>query len=112
MRKITEEQLKKLRYDLCIKRVITELLEIPSKDVEGIFRFLCPTCREFTTAIKPKTNLSRCFRCEVNYNTIDLVMKDHSLSFVEAVRLLQNFNSGSFKQERLFNITQMCKSLL
>ena len=112
MRKYTEEQLRELRYELCIKRVITELLKIPHKEIEGIFRFMCPECREFTTAINPKTNLSRCFRCKKNYNTIDLVIKDHSLSFVEALRLLESFSSGSFKQERLFDISQMCKSLL
>jgi hypothetical protein len=41
---------------------------------KGCFRFLCPLCNGFDTAVNPKTNLARCFRCEKNFNTIDLVM--------------------------------------
>ncbi len=111
MKRFRDEELWKLRSELSIRRVIEELLRIPSKEIEGIFRFMCPKCREFRTAINSKVNLSRCFRCECNFNTIDLTMLDHSLSFVEAVRLLQNFNSGSFKQERLFNISQVWEAL-
>lgn len=56
---------------------------------EGYFRFLCPVCKEFQTAVNPKTNLARCFRCEKNFNSIDLVMRVKGVGFVESVQYLQ-----------------------
>lgn len=85
----SSEELSALRNQISIRHLIEELLGIPSKQTEGVFRFLCPECREFQTAVNPKTNLSRCFRCQENFNTIELVMKDRQLNFVQSVKFLK-----------------------
>ena len=56
----------------------------------GCFRFLCPFCTGFDTAVNLKTNLARCFRCEKNFNTIDLVMAVRQADFVHSVKFLQS----------------------
>jgi DNA primase len=88
MRRFNKNELYKIRNQIPIREVIEDILAIPSKDVEGVFRFVCPCCYESKTAVNPKTNLSRCFRCEKNFNTIDIVMADRKLSFVAAVAYL------------------------
>jgi DNA primase len=87
--RFSSEELRAIRNQIDVKFVIVELLGIPSKAVEGRFRFLCPLCGEFRTATNPKTNLGRCFRCKSNFNTIELVMSEKQLSFIESVKLLQ-----------------------
>lgn len=89
MRRFSSEELHAMRNSIEIRDIICEILKIPSKEVEGIFRFLCPQCKEFQTAINPKTNLSRCFRCARNFNPIELVMADRQMSFVESVKFLK-----------------------
>lgn len=90
MNLFSKEELFAVRNFIPIEKVIAELLQIPSKVIEGVFRFLCPQCHEFQTGVNPKTNLSRCFRCEKNFNSIDLVMKDRNMSFRESIVLLNN----------------------
>ena len=58
---------------------------------EGHFRFLCPLCGEFQTATNSKTNLARCFRCEKNFNTIDMVMICERATFVETINTLKAY---------------------
>ena len=65
--------LRALRNDIPIDGLIRRRSDLPSKESEGFLRFLCPLCREFHTATDPRTNLARCFRCQKNFNTIDLV---------------------------------------
>lgn len=89
MSTISAARLRWLRNKLPINDIIEEL-RVPSKTQEGIFRFLCPVCREYNTATNPKTNLARCFRCQRNYNPIDLVMEVNGLRFLDAVRLLEH----------------------
>jgi len=84
----SREKLRRLRNEIPIATLIGDILEIPSKISEGYFRFLCPKCKEFNTAINPRTNLSRCFRCEINYNPIDIVMVVKNYNFKEAVEFL------------------------
>lgn len=85
--------LRQLRNDIPIDVLIKDILDHPSKISEGYFRFLCPICNEFNTATNPKTNLSRCFRCEKNFNTIDMVMTIKSYSFKQAADyLIKVFN--------------------
>lgn len=88
-RRFTGDELYKLRNLIRIDVLIEEQLHIPSKDVEGVFRFLCPICNEFQTATNPKTNLARCFLCKRNFNPIDIVMIENDIGFVESVRYLQ-----------------------
>lgn len=91
MKRLSDQRLRALRNRVPINDVIREL-DMPAKEVEGYFRFLCPVCRDFHTATNPETNLARCFRCQTNYNPIDLVMTVRRLSFLDAVRYLtQNF---------------------
>ena len=88
-RRISAERLRRLRNEIPIRGVIERVVELPSKEIEGVFRFLCPRCNEFNTATNPKTNLARCFRCQQNFNAIDIVMTVERCSFVDAVRMLE-----------------------
>ena len=91
-KKFTQKELYEIRNFIPINDLIREL-KIPFKVSEGYFRFLCPICKEFQTATKTETILARCFRCERNFNTIDLVLICQRFSFVDAVRFLQNLYS-------------------
>jgi hypothetical protein len=87
-RHYSAEQLRSLRNDVNITHLISRVLELPCKESEGTFRFLCPLCSDFHSATNPNTNLARCFRCQRNFNPIDLVMIVHGSTFVEAVDFL------------------------
>ena len=97
--RFSSEELYGLRNQVPIRRLIEEL-KIPGKEVEGVFRFLCPDCGEFQTAINARTNLSRCFLCQKNFNTIELAMADQGLSFVESVKLLKRLFGSSIPVHR------------
>jgi DNA primase len=86
--KYSPRLLRELRNDVDIARLVADVLELPWKSSEGYFRFLCPLCSEFNTATNPKTNLARCFRCQRNFNPIDMVMTVNRCNFVNAVELL------------------------
>lgn len=88
-RRFSSKELYELRNSIPIDVLIETQLGIPAKISEGVFRFLCPLCNEFQTAVNPKTNLSRCFRCEKNFNTIDMVMTCRSSRFVDSVKYLK-----------------------
>jgi DNA primase len=97
-RRFTGNELFRLRNLIPIDGLIEENLNVPSKIREGRFRFLCPICGEFDTATNPRTNLARCFRCERNFNAIDLVMIVKGANFVDAVeylKILEPSSSGS-----------------
>ena len=82
------ELLYRLRNDIPLERLIAEHLNWPSKRREGRLGFVCPRCGESLTAVNPRTNLGRCFRCEKNFNAIDFVMLATPCDFVEAVHFL------------------------
>jgi len=88
-KRFSSHELFELRNAIPVRRLIRDELQIPSKISEGVFRFLCPVCHEFQTATHPATNLARCFRCEKNFNTIDLVMVVEGLDFKESVVFLK-----------------------
>jgi len=90
-RRFSKEELYKLRNDIPVEDVIKNALDIPWKNTQGSFRFLCPLCNEFNTAVNPETNLARCFRCEKNFNTIDLVMVITQSDFVHSIRFLKEY---------------------
>lgn len=92
-RRFSQQQLFHLRNHIPIDALMEQSLQIPCKTCEGVFRFLCPVCNAFNTSIKPQTNLARCFRCERNFNTIDLVMTVKKTTFVEAVDFLIDWQS-------------------
>jgi hypothetical protein len=70
--------------------LIEKTLCIPCRVTQGCFRFMCPLCQGFNTAVNPKTNLARCFACEKNFNTIDLVMLIRQTDFVHSAKFLQS----------------------
>jgi len=88
----SSQQLYTLRNDIDVRMLIENTLRIPCRLIEGYFRFLCPLCNTFDTAVNPKTNLARCFRCEKNFNTIDLVMLSRQTTFVQSVKFLQSIH--------------------
>jgi len=94
-RHFTNHELYILRNDIAIDALIEKALCIPSRIADGCFRFLCPLCKEFNTAVNPETNLARCFSCERNFNTIDLVMTIKKLDFVDSVRFLQDHHKSA-----------------
>ena len=79
-----------LRNTIPVDMLIRDQLQMPSKIRDGVFRFLCPICNEFQTAVNPNTNLARCFRCEKNFNTIDLVMAVSGCGFKDSVLFLKD----------------------
>ena len=87
-KRYSKEFLTMLRNEIPIAILIFDLLELPNKVSEGYFRFLCPICSEFNTATNQRTNLARCFRCEKNFNPIDMVMEVKRVGFVDAVDYL------------------------
>ncbi len=89
----TGAELTSLRNDIPIDTLINKYLKIPSKISDGYFRFVCPLCKESLTATNPKTNLARCFRCERNFNTIDMVMIVLNYNFIESVNFLKQFKA-------------------
>jgi hypothetical protein len=86
----SSSQLYALLNEINVQMLIEKTLHIPCRADQGCFRFLCPLCNAFDTAVNPKTNLARCFRCEKNFNTIDLVMLTRQADFVQSVRFLQS----------------------
>ncbi len=88
-KRYSKEKLKRLRNEIPIAILIAEVLDLPNKISEGHFRFLCPRCSEFITAANPKTNLARCFRCQKNFNPIDMVMTVNRYSFRQSVDFLE-----------------------
>lgn len=82
---IPPERLRRLRNDIPIQTLLADVLELPTKIRDGYLRFLCPLCHEFDTATNPETNLARCFRCERNFNPIDLVMIVERMNFLQAI---------------------------
>lgn len=91
--RLPPEMLRQLRNQIPITILIEKFLKLPTKVSEGYLRFLCPLCSEFITATNPKTNLARCFRCEKNFNPIDMVMAAKQMSFRSAVDYLSNIKT-------------------
>ena len=73
MPRFSSTELRRLRNDIPVRWVIETLLQLPAKEVEGVYRFLCPVCKEFQTGLNPRANLARCFLCERNFNPIELL---------------------------------------
>ena len=89
---ITRELLRAIRNDLPMNLTIVRLREHGpiTKQVDGYFRFQCPSCSELRATVNPKNNLAHCFSCGKNFNNIDLMMiQGHD--FVPAVRILEGW---------------------
>ncbi len=99
-KRFSRSELFEIRNAVSIDRLIAEELDLPVKTSDGRPRFLCPVCNEFQTATNPSTNLARCFRCEKNFNVIDLFILVRGAGFVEAVERLKKFLSGENRSKR------------
>ena len=97
-KRFSPQELFELRNAIPVDMLIKEGLQIPSKISGGVFRFLCPLCNEFQTSVNPATNLARCFRCERNFNTIDMVMSVRGSGFKESVLFLKQMLGKAPKQ--------------
>jgi len=94
-RRFSAQELYDLRNNVPVDDLIANVLNIPVKYSDGLFRFLCPLCKEFQTATNKRTNLARCFRCGKNFNSIDLVMVAKGFRFIESVTWLKQLPSIS-----------------
>ena len=86
----SKSELYTLRNEIDVRMLIEKTLCIPYRVTQGCFRFRCPLCQGFNTAVNPNTNLARCFACEKNFNTIDLVMLIRQIDFVHSATFLQS----------------------
>ena len=102
-KRYSKELLRRLRNEIHIAILISDLLKMPNKVSEGYFRFLCPICSEFNTATNQKTNLARCFRCKKNFNPIDMVMEVKRVGFVDAVEYLNKILCSRSKFKKGFS---------
>jgi len=87
-RYFSRQLLYRIRNEIPLASLVAEL-QWPHKTREGRFCLVCPRCDELIAVVNPRTNLARCFRCEVNFNTIDLTMSIKDCDFVDAVHFLQ-----------------------
>jgi len=87
MTPFTKQQLFQVRNEIDIDWLINEKLSI-ERQFNGAWRFRCPVCQELNTATQKKTNLARCFSCQKNFNTIDIVIYTKKINFVPSVRFL------------------------
>lgn len=104
--RFSPRELFELRNSIPVDMLIREQLQIPSKIRDDVFRFLCPMCNEFQTAVNPSTNLARCFLCEKNFNTIDLVMKVKGYGFKDSVLFLKKLIEKIPSQHHAADIEQ------
>jgi hypothetical protein len=82
--RISSNELTILRNHVPLRDVINLLL-VPWKMDDSLCRFECPLCKYFETGLHPKENLGRCFRCQRNFNPIDLVAAHRGDGFRTAV---------------------------
>ncbi len=87
MRTVSRDVLRRLRNEISIAEVIDQL-HVPTARRGTRRTFRCPRCERFHTGVNRGANLARCFRCERNFNPIDLVMIVCGWTFIEAVRYL------------------------
>ena len=84
----SRQLLYRIRNEIPMASLLPEL-NWPHKTRDGRLCLICPRCGEFLTVVNPRTNLARCFPCEVNFNTIDLTMSIKKCEFVDAIDLLE-----------------------
>ena len=111
-RRFTDQELFELRNGIPVDVLIMDQLRMVAKKRDGQLRFLCPICNEFNTATKQATNLARCFRCERNFNTIDLVMIVNKIAFVDSVYYLkQLLNTIARPEDRMGELKQLLQKI-
>ena len=107
--RFSDQQLFAIRNHIPIKTVIADILGMASKISQGTFRFQCPLCTKFNTAVNPRTNMARCFGCEKNFNPIDIVMVVRNISFVQTVNLLKKYKkTPPYNRNQDYQDTALC----
>lgn len=92
-KRISDQLLRALRNDISTETVIRNILCLPTKIIGNMYRFSCPICQSYHTAVNKETNLARCFDCNKNFNPIDMVITVTQCSFVDAVEFLKKYLS-------------------
>jgi hypothetical protein len=87
MHPFTIQQLFQVRNEIDVDWLIDEKLNL-KRQFKSLWRFQCPVCQQFNTATQKKNNLARCFSCQQNFNTIDLVIYSKKMNFVPSVQFL------------------------
>jgi len=82
-----KKELNKFRK-IPMTQLMSDVLKIPSQRIEEGIGFLCPKCKKIGIFLKYHTNKGICFKCDSNYNPIDLVMHEKELNFSDAVDFL------------------------
>jgi hypothetical protein len=90
-RRFTSDELYAIRNHIPIDILIEKLLGVPVKHTQNRLHFSCPLCAGFQTSILREKNLSRCFDCGKNFNTIEIVMYHMHIGFVESVKRLKQY---------------------
>lgn len=90
--RVSPDTLKALRNELGLDSVIYAL-EIPWRRDDMKLRFICPQCHGLDTSVLSDANLGRCFSCQRNFNSIDLVMAKKAFPFRKAVDWLMAVRS-------------------
>ncbi len=85
---ISANHLRALRNNVSVLAVISDL-RILTKMRGKRLTFRCAECAGYHTALNPRTNLAHCFRCERNFNPVELVMAERGSRFLEAVNYLE-----------------------
>ena len=88
MRYFSDDFLRRLRNRIPWEWLLQEL-DWPHKQRLGQLAFLCPRCREYRSAVNPRTHLGRCFWCDANFNAIEFTMAVQGCGFVDAVHYLK-----------------------
>ena len=107
----TKQQLFQVRNDIDIDWLINDKLHL-GRQFNRIWRFQCPVCQQFNTATQKKNNLARCFSCQQNFNTIDLVIYNKKMNFVPAVQfLLSLMEKQSASNDGVHNLSAKEKAI-
>ena len=113
MNPFSQQQLFQVRNEIDIDWLISDKLNL-ERQFNGMWRFCCPLCKQFNTATQKKTNLSRCFSCQKNFNTIDLVIYSKKINFIPSVNflltLLDKIKSQSNKKTMIKTKMTQCKT--
>lgn len=109
--RFSSQELFELRNNIPVDMLIRDQLQIPSKIRDGVFRFLCPVCNEFQTAVNPSTNLARCFRCEKNFNSIEIVMQVRGYGFKDSVQFLKNLIEIAHTQSPMQSLEKLAAGI-
>lgn len=79
--RLSKALLHDLRNKIPVRNLIENELGLRCETESGVFRFECPLCGSFHTSVMKNQNLARCFKCETNFNPIDMVMEVKKTKF-------------------------------